>query len=91
MTEAIYKKLAMKLDSLPNGFPPTDEGSELRLLEYLFTVEEAELGSNLTKGLEDAATIAERVGQMSRCRSRPYLRPRCSKSRRTSPNRSAAS
>jgi hypothetical protein len=63
MTESVYKKLAMKLDSLPNGFPPAEDESELRLLEYLFEDEEAGLGAQLTKDLEDAGTIAERAGR----------------------------
>jgi len=63
MTESVYKKLAMTLDSLPNGFPPAEDESDLRLLEYLFEDIEAEIGSQLTKDLEDAATIAERVGK----------------------------
>ena len=36
MTEEIYRRLAQRLDSLPNGFPSTVDGAELRLLEKLF-------------------------------------------------------
>jgi len=39
----VYKKLALYLDDLPAGFPPTEEGVELRLLQALFTPEEAQL------------------------------------------------
>ncbi|MBW1798966.1 MAG: hypothetical protein JRJ21_11355 [Deltaproteobacteria bacterium] len=39
----VYEKLRDHLDSLPGGFPPTDEGVELRILERLFTTEEAEM------------------------------------------------
>ncbi len=28
-----YEVLAGKLDSLPNGYPPTEDGAHLRLLE----------------------------------------------------------
>lgn len=57
-----YKRLAERLDSLPNGFPPTDDGSELRLLAKLFTPEEANLASQLRIMLETSNQIAERLG-----------------------------
>ena len=34
-----YEVLAGKLDSLPNGYPPTEDGAHLRLLEKIFTPE----------------------------------------------------
>ena len=37
MNDAVYKKLAERLDALPNGFPPTEDGAELRLLAKIFT------------------------------------------------------
>ena len=37
MLDPIYRTLAQRLDSLPNGFPPTEDGVELRLLAHLFT------------------------------------------------------
>ena len=57
-----YKRLAERLDNLPNGFPPTDDGSELRMLAVLFTPEEANLASELRMTLETASQIAERLG-----------------------------
>jgi Na+-translocating ferredoxin:NAD+ oxidoreductase subunit B len=57
-----YKRLAERLDSLPNGFPPTDDGSELRLLAKLFSPEEASLASLLIMKLETAGQISERLG-----------------------------
>ena len=57
-----YKKLAERLDSLPNGFPPTQDGSEVRLLGRLFTVEEAALASQLLMKLETASQVADRLG-----------------------------
>ena len=57
-----YKRLAERLDTLPNGFPPTDDGAELRLLAKLFTPEEADLASQLLIKLETAAQIAARLG-----------------------------
>ena len=46
MDEKLYKRLAERLDALPNGFPPTEDGAELRLLAHLFTPEEAGLQLN---------------------------------------------
>lgn len=57
----VYKKLAKRLDTLPNGFPSTDNGAELRLLAYLFTPDEAELASNLRVPLETAEQISQRL------------------------------
>jgi electron transport complex protein RnfB len=62
MAKSPYKKLAERLDATPNGFPPTDDGAELRLLEKIFTPEEAELASQLRLTLETPTQIAERVG-----------------------------
>jgi Pyruvate/2-oxoacid:ferredoxin oxidoreductase delta subunit len=62
MTQAVYKSLAERLDALPNGFPPTEDGAELRLLEYLFTPEEAEMALQLRLTPESPKQIAERVG-----------------------------
>jgi Na+-translocating ferredoxin:NAD+ oxidoreductase subunit B len=63
MNTSPYKHLAERLDALPNGFPPTPDGAELRLLEKLFTVEEAELASQLRITLESAEEIALRTGE----------------------------
>lgn len=57
-----YKNLAQRLDTLPNGFPPTNDGTELKLLAYLFTPEEAQLASQLRIMLETAEQIAQRLG-----------------------------
>jgi len=57
-----YKKLAERLDALPNGFPPAPDGSELQLLAYLFTPEEAELAAKLRLAQETPDQLAERIG-----------------------------
>ena len=62
MTDNPYKQLALRLDALPNGFPPTEDGAELRLLEYLFRPEEAALAAGLRLAFETPAEIAERLG-----------------------------
>jgi len=62
MNENPYKRLAERLDALPNGFPPTDDGAELRLLAKLFTPEEATLAAQLRLTPETPAQIAGRIG-----------------------------
>jgi len=63
MSDNIYKNLAGQLDALPNGFPPTDDGRELRLLAKLFSPEQAELAAQLTPSLETVEEIAARTGR----------------------------
>jgi electron transport complex protein RnfB len=63
MRDASYVKLAEVLDSLPNGFPPTESGVEIRLLKKIFTPEQAELFCDLKLTFETAAQIAERTGR----------------------------
>jgi DNA-binding Lrp family transcriptional regulator len=62
MTENPYKLLAERLDALPHGYPPTEDGVELRLLEMMFTPEEASLAAKLRVTLENFREIAERIG-----------------------------
>lgn len=57
----IYKKLAKRLDMLPNGFPRTESGVELRLLEKIFKLEEAELAAEMHIRMEPAQKIASRT------------------------------
>ncbi len=57
-----YKRLAERLDALPNGFPPTEDGAELRLLAKLFTPEEAALAAQLRLTKETPEQIAARIG-----------------------------
>jgi len=63
MSEKTYRQLAQRLDSLPNGYPPTDDGVELRILEKLFSPEEAEIAMQLRLTLETPKEIAERLGR----------------------------
>ena len=62
MKENSYRKLAEHLDQLPGGFAPSDTDAELRLLERLFTPEQAELATHLTLEREDARIIACKAG-----------------------------
>lgn len=66
MPDPVYRTLAQRLDSLPNGFPPTEDGVELRLLARLFTPEEASLASQLRPELETIDELAARLGVASR-------------------------
>jgi hypothetical protein len=62
MEEVIYRKLAEVLDRLPNGFPATDSGVEIRLLKKIFTPEQAELFCQLRLTFETVDQIAARTG-----------------------------
>ena len=58
----VYEDLAVALDKLPNGYPRTSSGVEIRLLEALLTSEEAWLASQLSGQYEPVDTIATRIG-----------------------------
>jgi hypothetical protein len=58
-----YQSLAERLDALPNGFPAAPDGAELRLLEKLYSPEEAALAAELRLTLETPAQIAGRLSQ----------------------------
>ncbi len=58
MTE-VYEKLADELDRIPNGFPRTESGVELKLLSKLFTEPEAGMASTLSLEPRSLQEIAE--------------------------------
>jgi len=58
----VYKRLAERLDSLPNGFPATESGVELRILKKIFSHEEAEMALKVNLMPETAAAMAQRLG-----------------------------
>ena len=58
-----YEKLAKVLDTIPNGFPPVPDGSHLRVLEWIFTPEEADLASQLKLSGETVDEIATRLNR----------------------------
>ncbi len=58
-----YRALARRLDQIPNGYPPTADGVELRLLAYLFRPEEAALAAELRLTPETATEVAARTGR----------------------------
>lgn len=60
-----FVRLAAALDALPNGFPRTPGGKELRILQKIFSPDEASLISHLTGVMELPADIAARAGLAS--------------------------
>jgi len=62
MTSEVYEELARYIDKLPAGYPSTESGVEIRILQRLFTPEDAELAMHLTLIPEEARVIAFRAG-----------------------------
>ena len=62
MDDAIYRRLAGVLDTLPNGFPSTESGVEIKLLKWIFTPEQADLFCNLRLTFETAEEIRQTDG-----------------------------
>ncbi len=62
MHDRVYKQLASLLDSLPNRFPATRTGVEIRLLKKIFAHDEAALASAMSPTGEPAAVITGRAG-----------------------------
>ena len=62
MNEDIYTKLREFFHSLPGGYPATDTGVEIKILEKLYTPEEADLTMKLKERPERVADIASRLG-----------------------------
>ncbi|MBG0788319.1 MAG: 4Fe-4S binding protein [Anaerolineaceae bacterium] len=62
----VYQQLAQKLDSFPQGFPPTQSGKELELLALLFTLEEAAFACYLSLETQPLNDVAERAGVPTR-------------------------
>jgi ferredoxin len=59
-SESLYRRLQEHLDRMPVGFPATQSGVEIRILQRLFTPEEAEIALELSAIPEAAATIHKR-------------------------------
>ncbi|MCX6138222.1 MAG: 4Fe-4S binding protein [Ignavibacteriales bacterium] len=62
MSGEVYRKLAQFLDKLPNRFPATSSGVELRMLAKLFAPEEAALALVMGLSPESFQAIAEHAG-----------------------------
>ncbi len=63
MSEDVYKKLANVLDTLPNGFPASETGVELKLLKMIFAPEDVDLFCDLRLSFETPEQICERTGR----------------------------
>jgi electron transport complex protein RnfB len=61
--EQSYERLALILDRMPNGFPGTESGVELRILAKLFSPEEAELACRLEAIPRSSAEISSSIGR----------------------------
>ncbi|MHB0971568.1 MAG: 4Fe-4S dicluster domain-containing protein [Thermoanaerobaculia bacterium] len=73
-TTTLYRKLQQNLDRMPVPFPATESGIELRILERLFTAEEAEVALALSMVPELPAVIRRRLGsEWTRARLEPLL------------------
>ncbi len=59
----VYKRLRERLDMFPQGFPKTESGVELEILQHLFALNEAEIMLQLRPFPEKVADIAERAGK----------------------------
>lgn len=62
MEENIYQRLRKRIDEYALGFPATESGVEIQLLQRLFTEKEAALYLCLNRSLEPVPVIAERAG-----------------------------
>lgn len=60
--DTVYRSLQRKLNTLGMGYPETDEGYELAVLEALITPEEAEFANKMPIGLHTAQQVAEDMG-----------------------------
>ena len=58
-----YEELALVLDKIPNGYPAVEDGTHLRILEWIFTQEEAELAGKLKLSGETSKEIAQRLNR----------------------------
>ena len=71
MTETVFEQLAGALDRLPNGFPRNASGVEVRILQKIFSTEQAALACHLTGSWETVNVIAARArmdsGEASKC------------------------
>lgn len=63
MSDEIYRRLAKVLDTLPNGFPSTESGVEIRILKKIFEPDAAELFCDMRMSFETALQVSERTGR----------------------------
>ncbi len=61
MSEDAYVRLAAVLDNVPNGYAHVEDGTHLRVLQWIFTPEEADLASKLKLRGETAEEITSKL------------------------------
>jgi electron transport complex protein RnfB len=61
MSQDTYEQLAEALDRLPNGFPRTPSGVEIKLLKKIFSKDEAMVAGQLSRNFEPVLMIANRL------------------------------
>ena len=61
--EDVYRRLAIRLDEMPNGFPATQSRVELKILRKIFTPDEAEMALKMRTLPETVEQVAERLGK----------------------------
>ncbi|MFP4225702.1 MAG: 4Fe-4S binding protein [Desulfobacterales bacterium] len=59
--ETIYEQLRQRLDDMATGFPATQDGIEIRILEKLFTPADAKMFLMMSPMLEAPDSVAERL------------------------------
>jgi ferredoxin len=62
MADEIFYKLRDILDTIPNGYPSSPDGIEIKILKKIYTEEEAELTTKLRLKYETPDAIALRTG-----------------------------
>jgi len=63
MTQTIYQKLREQIDQYSVGFPKAESGVDLKILEKLYTEEEAELFLDLSMQLESPDSVSNRTNR----------------------------
>ncbi len=63
MTSKVYYDLREQMDQYSFGFPATESGVEIKILEKLFTEEEATMYLSLSLLLEAPESVAQRLGR----------------------------
>ena len=61
LTKSPYERLAAVLDKIPNSLTPVEDGTHLRVLEWIYTPEEADLASRMKLRGETLEELVSRL------------------------------
>ncbi|MBI4595609.1 MAG: 4Fe-4S dicluster domain-containing protein [Candidatus Tectomicrobia bacterium] len=61
--KTVYEQLQERLDKFPQGYPKTESGVEIKILEKIFKPDEAELALHLRPNMEPVSAIAKRLNR----------------------------